>query len=174
MNLLLEIGAEEIPDSMLTGALEYLGAAVGDLLKEHKLGDASIRTDATPRRLVVRAEGVIAQQPDSEERVWGPAKSALPTAVAGFAKKQGLDPGQLEILSDGKTEKYSYVRKIAGRTAGTILAAALPQLVLKTPFPKSMYWTGKGGVRFIRPIRWIVGLLDDQVIPFEIAGIPAG
>ncbi len=76
MNLLLEIGAEEIPDWMLAGALEYLGGAVGDLLKEHQLGDASIRTDATPRRLVVRAEGVIAQQPDSEERVWGPAKSA--------------------------------------------------------------------------------------------------
>jgi glycyl-tRNA synthetase beta chain len=174
MNLLLEIGAEEIPDWMLAGALDFLRGAVGSLLKEHQLGDASIRTDATPRRLVVRAEGVIAQQPDSEERVWGPAKSAPPTAVAGFAKKQGLEPDQLEILSDGKAEKYSYVRKTAGRAASAILGETLPQLVLKTPFPKSMYWTGKGGVRFIRPIRWIVALLDDQVIPFEIAGIPAG
>jgi glycyl-tRNA synthetase beta chain len=174
MNLLLEIGAEEIPDWMLAGALEYLGSAVAGLLKDHQLGNDAVRTDATPRRLVVRVEGVVARQPDSEERVWGPAKSAPPAAVAGFAKKQGMEPDQLEILSDGKAEKYSNMRKIAGRAAGSILGEALPQLVLRTPFPKSMYWTGKGGVRFIRPIRWIVALLDDQVIPFEIAGVPAG
>jgi len=174
MNLLLEIGAEEIPDWMLAGALEYLGTAVGDLVKAHQLGDPSIRTDATPRRLVVRVEGIIAQQPDSEERVWGPAKTAPPAAAAGFAKKQGLNPDQLEILSDGKAEKYSCIRKTAGRAASVILANALPDLVLKTPSPKSMYWTVKGGPRFIRPIRWIVALLDDKVIPFEIAGIPTG
>ncbi|HEX4133605.1 MAG TPA: glycine--tRNA ligase subunit beta [Bryobacteraceae bacterium] len=179
MNLLLEIGVEEIPDWMLAGAKEYLGGAGGGLLKAHQLGDASIRTDSTPRRLVVRAEGVIRQQPDSEERVWGPAKSAPQAAVAGFAKKQGVGSDQLEILSDGKAEKYSYVRKVKGRAASAILAEALPELILKTPFPKSMYWVasnepGKGPVRFIRPIRWIVALLDNQVIPFEIAGVPAG
>ncbi|HTA43851.1 MAG TPA: glycine--tRNA ligase subunit beta, partial [Bryobacteraceae bacterium] len=76
--------------------------------------------------------------------------------------------------SDGKAEKYSCVRKIEGRAASTILGENLPQLILKTPFPKTMYWTGKGGVRFIRPIRWIVALLDDQVIPFEIAGVQSG
>jgi glycyl-tRNA synthetase beta chain len=170
---------EEIPDWMLAGAKEYLGGASGGLLKAHQLGDASIRTDSTPRRLVVRAEGVIRQQPDSEERVWGPAKSAPQAAVAGFAKKQGVGSDQLEILSDGKAEKYSYVRKVKGRAASAILAEALPELILKTPFPKSMYWVasnepGKGPVRFIRPIRWIVALLDNQVIPFEIAGVPAG
>ena len=89
MNLLLEIGAEEIPDWMLAGALEYLGSAVGDLLKEHQLGDPSIRTDATPRRLVVRAEGVIARQPDSEERVWGPAKVRASRGRRGFREKTG-------------------------------------------------------------------------------------
>jgi len=174
VNLLLEIGAEEIPDWMLQGALDYLGGAIGDLLKQHQLGEASIRTDATPRRLVVRAEGVIAQQPDSEERVWGPAKSAPPAAVAGFAKKQGAAPEALEVLSDGKAEKYSCIRKTAGRSASAILAEALPPLVLKTPFPKTMYWPGKGGPRFIRPIRWIVALLGDEVIPFEIAGVASG
>jgi glycyl-tRNA synthetase beta chain len=174
VNLLLEIGAEEIPDWMLAGALEYLGGAVSGLLQQHELGEASIRTDATPRRLVVRAEGVIARQPDSEERVWGPAKSAPPAAVAGFAKKQGVTPEDLEVLSDGKAEKFSCVRKIAGRSASAIFAEALPALVLKTPFPKTMYWPGKGGPRFIRPIRWIVALLGDEVIPFEIAGVASG
>lgn len=168
MNLLLEIGCEEIPDWMLKGALDYLGAAIGDLTK------TAVRIDATPRRLVVRAEGLIARQPDVEERVWGPAKSAPAPAVAGFAKKQGVDASQLEILSDGKAEKYSYVRKIAGRATTDILAEALPQLILKTPFPKTMLWPGKGGARFIRPIRWVVALLDNQVIPFEIADVKSG
>jgi glycyl-tRNA synthetase beta chain len=173
MNLLLEIGAEEIPDWMLAGALDYLGEAIASLLKENKLGGNSIRTDATPRRLVIRVESVIPQQPDSEERIWGPAKTAPLGAVTGFAKKQNVDPDKLEILSDGKAEKFSYLRKISGRPATAILAEALPQLVLKTPFPKTMYWASKN-IRFIRPIRWIVALLDNQIIPFEIAGIPSG
>lgn len=173
MNLLLEIGCEEIPDWMLAGALEYLGSAIGDLTKDVRQGD-SIRTDATPRRLVVRADGLAARQPDSEERVWGPAKNAPAPAVAGFAKKQGVTPEQLEVLSDGKAEKYSYVRKIAGRATTDILAEALPQLILKTPFPKTMLWPGKGGARFIRPIRWVVALLDNKVIPFEIADVKSG
>jgi glycyl-tRNA synthetase beta chain len=168
MNLLLEIGCEEIPDWMLKGALEYLGMAIGALTK------TAIRTDATPRRLVIRTEGLVARQSDSEERVWGPAKSAPAPAIAGFAKKQGIDPSQLEILSDGKAEKYSYVRKTAGRATIDILAEGLPQLILKTPFPKTMLWPGKGGARFIRPIRWVVALLDNQVIPFEIADVKSG
>ena len=76
MNLLLEIGCEEIPDWMLEGALEYFKNALDVLLGGHKLGEANIRTDATPRRLVIRAEGIAERQPDSEERVWGPAKTA--------------------------------------------------------------------------------------------------
>jgi len=174
MNLLLEIGCEEIPDWMLAGALDYLSAAIGELTKNLRTSESAIHTDATPRRLVIRAEGLIERQPDSEERVWGPAKSAPAPAVAGFAKKQGLDTAQLEILSDGKNEKYSYVRKIAGRATSEILAEALPQLILKTPFPKTMLWPGKGGARFIRPIRWVVALLDNQVIPFEIADVKSG
>jgi glycyl-tRNA synthetase beta chain len=174
MNLLLEIGCEEIPDWMLAGALEHIGGAVGTLLKDRALGGESIRTDATPRRLVLRAEGIVAREPDTEDRIWGPAKSAPEAAVAGFAKKQGVSPGQLELLSDGKVEKYSIVRKTNGRATLDILAEALPRIVLGTPFPKTMYWPGKGGARFIRPIRWIVALLDNEIIPFEIAGVNSG
>jgi len=171
LNLLLEIGCEEIPDWMLGGALEYLGGAVGEFLKSRQLGGESIRTDATPRRLVVRAANVAPRQTDSEERIWGPAKNAPAPAVAGFAKKQGVEIAQLEVLSDGKAEKYSYVRKIQGQSAVNLLSAAFPPLILKTPFPKTMYWPGKNGPRFIRPIRWVVALLGDEVIPFEIAGV---
>jgi len=171
MNLLLEIGAEEIPDWMLEGALQYLSTAISALIKDKNLGAANIQTDATPRRLVLRAEGLLSREPDTEERVWGPAKSAPEAAIAGFARKQSKTLADLEILSDGKLEKYSFLRKTEGRPANQILAEALPQLILKTPFPKTMYWPGKGGPRFIRPIRWIVALLGDEVIPFEIADI---
>jgi len=174
MNLLLEIGAEEIPDWMLEGALQYLSTAVSALIKDKNLGAANIRTDATPRRLVLRAEGLLPREPDTEERVWGPAKSAPEAAIAGFARKQSKTLADLELLSDGKLEKYSFLRKTQGRPTTQILAEALPQLILKTPFPKTMYWPGKGGPRFIRPIRWIVALLGDEVIPFEIAGVSAG
>jgi glycyl-tRNA synthetase beta chain len=173
MNFLLEIGVEEIPDWMLPGALDYLQAAIASLLNTHRLDFDAIRTDATPRRLVARANYIAASQPDSEERIWGPAESAPEAAVAGFAKKQNVAVGNLEILSDGKAEKYSCLRKIKGRATAGILAEALPQLVLKTPFPKTMYWAERS-IRFIRPIRWIVALLDNQVIPFEIAGVPSG
>src|SRR5215472_9838231 len=123
MNLLLEIGCEEIPDWMLAGALEYLSGAIGPLV-----GGAQVRTDATPRRLTVRAEAIAERELDTEERVWGPAKSAPQAAVEGFARKQGLTADQLEVLSDGKNEKYSYARKTAGRATIDILADALPQL----------------------------------------------
>lgn len=171
---LLEVGCEEIPDWMLSGALEYLERAIGDLTRNVRSEASPVRTDATPRRLVVRVDALAAREPDSEERVWGPAKTAPAPAVAGFAKKQGVDPSALEILSDGKAEKYSYVRRISGRATHEILSEALPQLILKTPFPKTMLWPGKGGARFIRPIRWVVALLGDQVVPFEIADVKSG
>jgi len=170
MNLLLEIGCEEIPDWMLAGALEYLNTAIGGVLS----AGVTIRTDATPRRLTVRAEGVVEREADTEERIWGPGRSAPAQAIEGFAKKQGVAASHLELVSDGKAEKYSYLRKIAGRPTAEVLAETLPQLILKTPFPKTMYWPGKGGSRFIRPIRWIVALLGDRVIPFEIAGVRSG
>ncbi len=174
MNLLLEIGCEEIPGWMLPGALEYLEKSVGDLARNRQLGDVAFQMDATPRRLVLRAEGLLEQEPDSSERVWGPAKSAPPAAVAGFAKKQGVTFEELEVLSDGKVDKYSFVRHTSGANTLDILAEELPQIILKTPFPKTMFWPGKGGARFIRPIRWIVALFGSDVVSFEIAGVWAG
>jgi glycyl-tRNA synthetase beta chain len=109
---------------------------------------------------VVRAEGLIARQPDSEERVWGPRKRPR-RSRRGFREEAGLSIDQLEVLSDGKAKSTVTCARRRPRRS-RILAEALPQLVLKTPFPKTMYWTGKGGVRFIRPIRWIVALLDDR------------
>jgi glycyl-tRNA synthetase beta chain len=130
--------------------------------------------DATPRRLVLRADGLPARQADSEERVMGPAKSAPAQAVAGFARKQGVAPEALTIETTSKGEYYSFTRKVTGRQTKDILAEALPDIILQIYFPKTMYWTFKGGPRFIRPIRWIVALLGEDIVPFEIAGVHSG
>jgi len=130
--------------------------------------------DATPRRLVLRADGLPSRQADSEERVLGPAKSAPAQAVAGFARKQGVKPEDLVVETTPKGEYYCFTRKVAGRATKDILAGALPGIVLGIYFPKTMYWTAKGGPRFIRPIRWIVALLGEEIVPFELAGVHSG
>jgi len=167
---LLEIGTEEIPDWMIPDALENLRLLFEKLAIPHE----SVTMDATPRRLVLRAEGLPERLADSEERITGPAKSAPPQAVAGFARKLGVTIGELAIEATPKGEYYSFTRKVEGRRTKDILAEALPGLILQIYFPKTMYWTAKGGPRFIRPIRWIVALLGEEIVPFEIAGVRAG
>jgi glycyl-tRNA synthetase beta chain len=157
---LLEIGTEEIPDWMIPAALDSLRTQLEGL-------GITARMDATPRRLVARAEGLPDRLPDTEERVNGPRKNAPEKAVEGFARKQGVAPSDLSV----EGEYYTYLRKTPGRRTIDVLAQALPGIILKIAFPKTMYWTGKTGPRFIRPIRWIVALLGDEVIPFELAGV---
>jgi glycyl-tRNA synthetase beta chain len=160
---LLEIGTEEIPDWMIQGALASL---------EQQLAKLNIRarTDATPRRLVARAERLPERLPDTEERITGPRKTAGEKAVEGFARKQGVAASELSVEGD----YYTYLRRTPGSSMIDVLAEALPAVILKITFPKTMYWTGKGGPRFIRPIRWIVALLGDEVIGFDVASVPAG
>ena len=167
---LLEIGTEEIPDWMIPGALENLRL----LFEKLEIPHESIAMDATARRLVLRAEGLPERQADSEERVLGPAKSAPAQAVAGFARKQGIRPEDLAVETTAKGEYYCFRRKVAGRASKDILAEALPSLILEIYFPKTMYWTDKKGPRFIRPIRWMVALLGEEIVPFQIAGVEAG
>ncbi len=167
---LLEIGTEEIPDWMIPDALENLRL----LFERLEIPHESVTLDATPRRLVLRADGLPSRQSDSEERVMGPAKSAPEQAVAGFARKHGLKPADLSIETTPKGEYYSLVKKIEGRRIKDILAEALPGLIPQIYFPKTMYWTGKSGPRFIRPIRWIVALLGEEIVPFELAGVRSG
>jgi glycyl-tRNA synthetase beta chain len=167
---LLEIGTEEIPDWMIPGALESLGALFAGL----NIPASGLMLDATPRRLVLRAGGLPERLPATEERVMGPPRAANPKAVEGFARKLGVRPEDLAVESTGKGEYYTYLRKVEGRKAIDILAESLPGIILKIAFPKTMYWTGKGGPRFIRPIRWLVALLGTDVVPFELAGVRSG
>ncbi len=165
MNFLLEIGVEEIPDWMIPDALEHLRAKCSELL------NAELTADATARRLTVRGTGIPEREQDREEQLTGPATSAPAAAVAGFAKKLGVAPEQLTATKSSKGEYWTFQKKTEGRKTVYILADALPQIIAAIPFPKAMYWTGKGGIRFIRPIRWIVALFNDEVIPFSLAGV---
>jgi glycyl-tRNA synthetase beta chain len=171
---LLEIGTEEIPDWMITPALNNFQDMFQALLDQHALGGLVNSVRATPRRLVLRADGLLERQPDTDELVMGPPKSAGTGAVTGFAKKLGTTPDQLGTQTTAKGEYYVFTKRTQGLTTATILARDLPDLILKIQWPKSMYWNGKGSERFIRPIRWLVALLGPAVVPFQIAGVKSG
>jgi len=181
-DFLLEIGTEEIPDWMIQPALKDLGRLFQELLDARGLASPAlpIRLDATPRRLVLRARNLPARQADSQELVSGPPKAAAfkdgqaTPAALGFARRMGVEVGALEVQSTPKGDYLCYRKQVIGRATRDILAEALPELILKIHFPKTMYWTGKGGPRFIRPIRWLVALLGEEVVPFEVAGVEAG
>ncbi len=178
--LLIEIGVEEIPDWMIAPAVEQFRDMLGKLLTEHRLGGTPRVADATPRRIFAIFDDVLEQQPDAEELVLGPAKAAAfkdgkPTGAAmGFARKNGVDVGQLHIETTAKGEYVAVRKRIEGQAAKWVLGEQIAALIPRIYFPKTMYWTGKNGVRFIRPIRWIVALHGDNTIPFEVAGVQAG
>jgi glycyl-tRNA synthetase beta chain len=177
---LLEIGTEEIPDWMIEPALNNLRELFQNFLESNRLTAETVATDATPRRLALRAEGLTERQADSEEIVSGPPVSAAfkdgqPTGAAiGFARKMGVEVGQLQAQQTARGEYLCHRRTIPGRSTRDLLAESLGDLTLKIYFPKTMYWAGRNGPRFIRPIRWLVALLGNEVVPFEIAGVRSG
>jgi glycyl-tRNA synthetase beta chain len=171
-DFLLEIGVEEIPDWMIEPALADLRAKFQSAFGA--FGGTSIRMEATPRRLVLIARDLIEQAPDVENVVQGPYLSAGPGAANGFAKKNGTTVDKLATTTDAKGERYIFAHLVKGQPAREALAAKLPELITSITWPKTMFWTNRSGARFIRPIRWIVALLDDQVVPFEVAGVKSG
>jgi glycyl-tRNA synthetase beta chain len=170
----LEIGTEEIPDWMIVPAVNQLQNLFQELLDGSLLEGQVRKAEATPRRLVLRADGILEKQPDSEEVVIGPPKKAGKQAAESFARKNGATVDQLLTQTTAKGEYFAYNRKTPGIAASELIASQLPALVLKIQWPKTMYWTGKSGPRFIRPIRWIVAMLGERVVPFEIAGVKSG
>jgi glycyl-tRNA synthetase beta chain len=181
-DFLLEIGLEEVPARMIAGAEAELGKRVGELLKREQLtgGDAKITTFSTPRRLAVLAEDVRAKQADNEKVVMGPSwkiafKDGTPTAAGeAFAKKAGIAVAELKKIETSKGEYVGATVKLIGRTASEILAAELSKEVLAIYWAKNMYWRAGKPERFVRPVRWVVAMLDAEVVPLEIAGIAAG
>jgi len=181
-NFLLEIGCEEIPARMLAEAEAVLGARVAKLLRDQKLdaGSAKTATYSTPRRLAVLCSGILALQADVNQQLTGPAvsigfKDGSPTPAAhAFAKKAGVDVGALERITTPKGEYLAAKVVIKGRSAAQVLAEALPEVIESLHWPKAMYWRAGAPERFVRPVRWLVALLDGEVVPLEFAGVRAG
>lgn len=179
-DFLLEIGTEEIPARMIDSAREELARRTSDLLARERLAQSpSIEAFSTPRRLAVLARGVALQQQHVHEQVTGPAlkvayKDGVPTPAAeAFARKAGVDVDSLGKISTPKGEYLAATVQKKGRTASEVLAELLPKEIAGLYWAKSMYWRGKAAERFVRPVRWLVSLLDGEVVPVEFAGISA-
>jgi len=176
----LEVGTEELPAGDLDDALAQLEKLTPARLAEARLDYEGLRVMGTPRRLVVLVEGLAPRQRPVEEAVKGPpARVAFdaagrPTKAAqGFARKQGVTVDALEVREVGGGEYVVAIRREEGQSAVQVLTTLLPELMTSLRFQKSMRWN-ESGVAFSRPIRWLVALLGDAVVPFEYAGVPSG
>ncbi len=179
-DLLLEIGTEELPASFLDKALGAMPALFEGLMKGARVAHGAIRPLGTPRRLALLVEGVAERQEDLSMEVVGPPKRVamddegkLTKAGEGFARKQGVSPDDLRVVTTDKGEYIAYTRAETGRAAAEVLPEILEELCRKIPFQKSMRW-GAGDVAFGRPIHWVVCLHGGEVVPMTFASVDAG
>jgi glycyl-tRNA synthetase beta chain len=183
-DLLIELGCEEIPARMIDGAREEFAKRLSDLLQRERLlassRNGSLTAFSTPRRLAVVARNVEFRQSDVQEQLVGPAtkvayKDGNPTAAAeAFARKAGIDVAKLEKITNPKGEYIAATVTRKGRSVAEILSEALPKELNALYWAKNMYWRANKPERFVRPVRWIVSLLDDQILPLEYADVRAG
>ena len=175
-DLLFEIGAEEIPAGFMPNILGQLKQLAETKLNDAHLSFESIATYGTPRRLALIVKGLADTSAEISERHKGPSASIAydadgnaTKAAIGFARGKGLDVADL-VVEDG----YIYAEtKTAGVPAKDIVTDMLPQLITGLNFPKSMHW-GNLDAKFVRPVRWLVALLDEEVIPVEFATVKSG
>src|ERR1700689_5283645 len=185
-DFLFEIGCEEIPAGMIVKACRELKALlekyfVANALLDEGSAASSIETFGAPRRLTAIVKNVRLKQEDVVREITGPPKAVAydavgePTRAAmSFAEKQGMAVSKLSIIMTPKGEYLAAKQEVLGKPAAQILAGVLPQVIQEISWPRSMYWTGLGKQRFIRPIRWIVALLDGKVVPFAFADVVSG
>ena len=180
-DFLLEIGCEEIPARMIDPAREELCRRVAGLLQRESLAKSpEVEAYSTPRRLAVLARGIAESQADVEEQATGPAwkaafKDGQPTTAAiKFAEKWGVPVERLEKHATPKGEYVSVKVTRKGRSAAEIFRDALPREIAGLYWAKNMYWRGGKPERFVRPLRWLVAMLDGEVVPLEFAGVEAG
>lgn len=179
-DLLLEIGMEEVPSRFIRAAAEQLADKVAKWLESSRIGFKGVKTYATPRRIAVIAEAVAEKQADVSEEAKGPSrKIALDDngqwtkAALGFARSQGVEPEQLFFKELGGVEYAHAVKNSLGVDTAALLSAGLASVIHSLSFPKNMRW-GSWEMRFVRPIRWLVALFGEDIVPLELAGVTAG
>ena len=177
--LLYEIGVEEMPSRFVESTLGQLKDNLTKALTEKRVGFSEIETYATPRRLVLVVKGLADRQADLEEEVKGPSKKialaedgSFTKAALGFMKGKGLGENDVYFKDlDGTEYIYATIKEV-GEDTEKILCNVLGEIVKAVVFPKSMRWGGKN-MRFVRPIRWLLALMNDKVVPVNMEGIIA-
>ena len=179
-DFLLEIGTEEIPASYIQPALDAMATMMSKFLSDKRVSHGTIRTMATPRRLVWVIKDVAEKQEAQTVEITGPPKDAAfdeagnPTQAAlGFAKSQGVSPEELQIKETTRGEYVVVSRHESGVSTVELLGGVLANLIADIPFPKSMRW-GDLKVTFARPIHWMVALLGKEVVPFTYGNVTSG
>lgn len=179
-DLLLEIGMEEVPSRFIRAAVEQLADKTSKWLQESRVGFGSVKAYATPRRIAVLVEQVEEKQQDLSEEAKGPSRKIAQDdngqwtkAALGFARSQNVEPEALFFKELAGVE-YVHARKssVGGETSA-LLSEGLAAIIHSLSFPKNMRW-GSWDMRFVRPIRWLVALFGQDVIPLELAGVTAG
>ncbi len=173
---LLEVGCEELPAGFVAPALKELSSLIEKNLNDSRLSYEKVATYGTCRRLIVSVQNVQKRQEDSTKVQKGPSLKAAykedgspAPALIGFCKSNGVDVNSVE-----KRDDYIWIEKnIPGRETKDILAELIPNILSKLYFPKTMRWAN-WKMKFARPIRWIIAVLDEEVIPFEVCGIKSG
>jgi glycyl-tRNA synthetase beta chain len=181
-DFLFEIGLEEVPARMIAGAQAELQQRVVKMLERAGLvrSGAEAKSFATPRRLAVWVKDVAAMQADVTEELTGPSvkvafKDGVPTpAAVAFAKKAGVEVGALKTVTNAKGEYLAATAVKAGRPAAEVIAAEMPKELAGIYWAKNMYWRPGKPERFVRPVRWMVAMLGDEVVPVSLGGYEAG
>ncbi|MBD2869495.1 glycine--tRNA ligase subunit beta [Paenibacillus arenilitoris] len=179
-DLLLEIGLEEVPARFVRGAMNQLKEKTAKWLADSRIEHGEVEAFATPRRIAVRVSSVADKQSDMSEEAKGPSRKIAQDdqgnwskAALGFARSQGVSPEELYFKELAGVE-YVYANK---SSVGTATAEVLPEgllgIIASMSFPKNMRW-GSHELRFVRPIRWLVALFGEEIVPFEIAGVQTG
>lgn len=178
--LLIELGLEEVPARFLANAVDQWKNKTSKWLKESRIEFSSIKTFATPRRMTLYIVGLADQQSDISEEIKGPAKKIAvdeqggwTKAALGFARSQNIDPSDL-FLKELKGTEYVYAKKNQiGLQTTELLQKEMLMIIQSLVFPKNMRW-GSNEMKFVRPIRWLVALFNESILPIEIAGVQAG
>ncbi|HET7657951.1 MAG TPA: glycine--tRNA ligase subunit beta [Bacillales bacterium] len=178
-NLLLEIGLEEMPAPFVTDATEQFRSKIVEWFRDRQIDFQSVEAYSTPRRLAVFVTEVAEKQADRTEEARGPAKNIAvdkegnwSKAAQGFAKGQGVSVEDL-IVKEMKGKEYVFAKKFLKGQSTSALLPELKELITSMSFPKSMRW-GSNNLRFIRPIRWLLAMYGDEVIPMTITGVRSG
>jgi len=173
----LEIYTEEMPSSHVKEGLEQLKNLFEKFLKDNRIEFSEIKTYGTPRRLIVFIEKISKKQSEGKEQILGPPKSIAfdtkgkPTPAAeGFARTHGIRIKQLEVFQTEKGEYIGYVKKLKGKPTEGVLSQIIPEIIKSLSFPKSMRW-GDQNIRFSRPIRNILCIMNGKLIEFELENL---